>query len=219
MFNTGQNKFAAQFTQSQKNVAKYLQRTANECYLVAQMLQTGKAQTIKLPLLVATTLAMVANNAIIRAELVAVGKRCMKLSNFLMKSYTTVYGQCSQKVKDKLEAFNNWEWIQSKHLLHELIQKIEQICVGFNNHKQEVFNVVQSLKMLFLYTQNKKNSMEDYGRNFCSLWDTVEAFGGSPGVQKGMVNAMLVDPTWGWPTWTTQLKQRQESQDRKHQKP
>ena len=30
-FNTGQNKFAAQFTQSRKNVANYLQRTlANE---------------------------------------------------------------------------------------------------------------------------------------------------------------------------------------------
>ena len=36
-FNTGQNKFAAQFTQSRKNVANYLQRTsANEGYLVVE---------------------------------------------------------------------------------------------------------------------------------------------------------------------------------------
>jgi hypothetical protein len=35
-FNMGQNKFAAQFTQSRKNVANYLQRTlASEGYLVA----------------------------------------------------------------------------------------------------------------------------------------------------------------------------------------
>ncbi len=41
---------------------------------------------------------------------------------------------------------------QRQQLLHELIQMIERICVGFNDHKQEVFNLVQSLKTLFLYT-------------------------------------------------------------------
>jgi hypothetical protein len=36
-FNTGQNKFAGQFTQSRKNVANYLQRmSASEGYLVAE---------------------------------------------------------------------------------------------------------------------------------------------------------------------------------------
>jgi hypothetical protein len=35
-FNTGHNKFAAQFTESRKNIAKYLQRSsAAEGYLVA----------------------------------------------------------------------------------------------------------------------------------------------------------------------------------------
>ena len=49
-FNTGQNKFAAQFTQSRKNVANYLQRTsANEGYLVAETVRTGREQTIDLP--------------------------------------------------------------------------------------------------------------------------------------------------------------------------
>ncbi len=37
--------------------------------------------------------------------------------------------------------------------------------MGFNNHKQEVLNFVQSLKMLFLYTQIKKDSVEECGRN------------------------------------------------------
>jgi hypothetical protein len=49
-FNTRQNKFAAQFTQSQKNVANYLQRTsAAEGYLVAETVRTGKKQMIDLP--------------------------------------------------------------------------------------------------------------------------------------------------------------------------
>ncbi len=49
-FNTGQNEFAAQFTQSRKNVANYLQCTALlEGYLVAKTVRAGKKQLIALP--------------------------------------------------------------------------------------------------------------------------------------------------------------------------
>ncbi len=55
--------------------------------------------------------------------------------------------------------------------------------MGFNDYKQEVFNLVQSLKTMFLCTQSNKETVEEYDRNFRSLWDTVEAFGGSPVVR------------------------------------
>jgi hypothetical protein len=49
-FNTGQNKFAVQFTQSQKNITIYLQRTsAYKGYLVAKTVRTGREQIIPLP--------------------------------------------------------------------------------------------------------------------------------------------------------------------------
>ena len=49
-FNTGQNKFATQFTQPQKNVANYLQWTlANEGYLIAETVRMGREQIIELP--------------------------------------------------------------------------------------------------------------------------------------------------------------------------
>ncbi len=80
--------------------------------------------------------------------------------------------------------------------LHELIQKIEHICVDFDNQKQEVFNLVQSLKTLFLYTQDKKEMVEEYARNLRSLWDTVEASGGLPGVHKGLVEGLIRMPGW-----------------------
>ncbi len=48
-FNTGHNKFVAQFTELQKNIANYLQQSlAAEGYLVATV-QMGKKQTIELP--------------------------------------------------------------------------------------------------------------------------------------------------------------------------
>ncbi len=49
-FNTGQNKFAAQFTLSREEVANYIQRTlADEGYLVAETIRSGKKQSIPLP--------------------------------------------------------------------------------------------------------------------------------------------------------------------------
>ncbi len=81
--------------------------------------------------------------------------------------------------------------MQSEQSLHELVRRIEKICVGFDDHKQSVFNLVQSLKTLFLYSQSENETVEEYTRNFRSLWDTVEAFGGSPGIQDGLVEAEL----------------------------
>ncbi len=100
-----------------------------------------------------------------------------KLDGVLKKSYTMTWDQCSQEVHDKLEAGNDWDQIQWGQSLHKLIAKIERICVGFNNHKQEIFNLVQAFKTLFLLTQGDRESVEEYSRNFKSLWDTVEAFG------------------------------------------
>jgi hypothetical protein len=48
---------------------------------------------------------------------------------------------------------------------------------------------------LFLFTQGEKDTMEEFGRNFRSLWEMVEAFGGSPGVHKGLVNELLSNTT------------------------
>jgi hypothetical protein len=68
-FNMGQNKFAAQFTQSGKNVANYLQRTsASEGYLVAEMVRSGREQTIALPDAVDPNAPNAADLTIIRAK-------------------------------------------------------------------------------------------------------------------------------------------------------
>jgi hypothetical protein len=175
-FNTGHNKFAAQFTESRKNIANYLQRSsAAEGYLVAETVRTGKKQTIKLPAAMDENAPDKDNLNIIRnKEIKSMAKRQQKLRELLMKGFATVYEQCSKEVKEKLENTKNWEEIKREQCLHSLIQKIKCICVGFNNHKQDVFNLVQALKVLFLYTQSEKEPVEEYGRNLKSLWDMVD---------------------------------------------
>ncbi len=80
--------------------------------------------------------------------------------------------------------------VQATQALDKLIKRIEKICVGFNDNKQSVFNLVQLLKM-FLYTQSEKETVKEYARNFKSLWDMVDAFGGLPGIHQRLVDAEL----------------------------
>ncbi len=68
---------------------------------------------------------------------------------------------------------------------------VERICMGLDDHKQEIFNLVQAMKMLFWYLQSKMESVKEYLQNFKSLWDTIEAFRGSPGIHKGLVDVFL----------------------------
>ena len=155
-------------------------------------MRTGKEQIIELPPTVDPTATDAEDQRIIRAEEVkTIAKRRLKLAHSLKKGYATVYDQCSQEVKDKLEGTDDWESIQKSQSLHNLINNIKRICVGFDDHKQEVFNLVPALKTLFLYSQSDKETVEEYGRNFKALWETVEAFGGSPGVHQGMIRGML----------------------------
>jgi hypothetical protein len=170
-FNTGENKYAAQFTRSCEEVANYLQRTsAEEGYLVAETVQTGKQQLIPLPPPIDPNVEDKVDLEIIRAKDVKmIAKRRQKLQESLKKGYATEYGQCSQEVHDKLKLTENWEVTQKEQLLHDLISEVEKICVGFDDHKQEVFNLVQALRALFLYTQNKKDTVEENRRNLKSL--------------------------------------------------
>ncbi len=76
--------------------------------------------------------------------------------------------------------------------------KKERICIQFDDHKKEIFNLVQALKTLFQHTQGKRESVEEYSRSFKSLWDTVEAFEGLPGMQKGLIDRLLKPLGRGW---------------------
>ena len=173
-FNTGQSKFASQFTQSRENIASYVQHiVGKEAYLVLQTIRTGVLQTINLPPPVPANDPEADDLIIIREEVVrAVAKRRIILNQNLKKGFATVYDQYSQEVREKLESSDGWDTVKNNQSLHQLILKIERICVGFDDHKQELYNLVQVMKTLSLYTQTDKESVEDYSRNLTSLWDT-----------------------------------------------
>ena len=92
-FNTGQSKFAAQFTQSRKKIASYVQRSVGkEAYLVAQTIRTGVLQTIDLFPPVPANDPEADDLVIIREEVVrAVARRRIILNQDIKKGFATLY--------------------------------------------------------------------------------------------------------------------------------
>ncbi len=74
-----------------------------------------------------------------------VAKRRSSLNSDLRKGFTMIFDQRSQEDKDKVEASDGWDAVYTNQSLHEIITKIERGSIGFNNHKQEVYNLSQSL--------------------------------------------------------------------------
>ena len=91
-FNTGQRKFAAQFTQSRKNIASYIHHSiGKEAYLVAQRIRTGFLQKINLPPPVPANDPDADELIIVREEVVReVAKRRITLNQDLKKGFATV---------------------------------------------------------------------------------------------------------------------------------
>ena len=152
-------------------------------------------QTIDMP---AAAPANDPDAAIVRTEQVrAIAKRRAKLDASTKRGFAILYDQCSEQVKMKLESSTGWENTQTNQSLHELITKIERICVGFDDHKQEVYsNLVQSVKSLMLYSQGEKETVDEYILNFKSYWDTCTAFGASPGGHAGLVAGVIATADW-----------------------
>ena len=91
-FNMGQSKFAAQFTQSRKNIASDIQRRiGKEAYMVAQTIRTRVLQTIEIPPPVPANDPAADDLIIIIEEVVrVVAKRRITLNQDLKKIFATV---------------------------------------------------------------------------------------------------------------------------------
>ena len=103
---------------------------------MAQTIRTGEQQVIALLAAISEDDPDAVDNEIIRTEEVrAIAKRRANLDIDVKGGFATLYDQCSQDVKDKLETLEGWVDTQAAQSLHEQVKKIERICVGFDDHK------------------------------------------------------------------------------------
>ncbi len=96
--------------------------------MVAETVRTGRKQVIDLPSAINPNNLELEDKKIIQAEEVkTIAKRCLNLEDSLKKGYATVYDQCLQEVRDKLELTDDWERMLKEQSLHDLIQKMKRV--------------------------------------------------------------------------------------------
>ena len=104
----------------------------------------------------------------------------------------------------------------NKHT-HQLIRRIERIAVGFGEQKQETYNLVQSMRRLYLYIQGENENIADYVRHHKALWKTAEAFGATSGLHNSLVGSWIQNSVWvdnaNCPTTDEKKRSEKESEE------
>ena len=63
--------------------------------------------------------------------------------------------------------------------------------MGHDDTNQDIYNMVQACKNMFLFRQDNGTSTENYVRNFKSYWDTCETYKAEPAYHPKLVKARL----------------------------
>ena len=115
-----------------ESTAYYVQRKigGEEGFYAAQEIRTGRVTEVPLPDALAAN-ASEDEKAIRVIEVQGVGKIRQKVKGARKTAFSILYNQCSQKIKDKLQAEQGWEDAETNQHTHELIGRIERISIGF----------------------------------------------------------------------------------------
>jgi len=71
-------------------------------------------------------------------------------------------------VKSRIKTGDDWDRIDCNQSVQGLIKAIQKIYVGHDDTNQDMCNVVQVCKNMFLFRQDDGTSTEDYVRDFKS---------------------------------------------------
>jgi len=93
--------------------------------------------------------------------------------------FAIVIDQSSETVKAGLERVYNWNTTNANQDLHNLINSIRVICTGHDNRNQDMYNMVQVCKNMFLSRQEDHVSIENHSKDsksYCETYETCETY-------------------------------------------
>ena len=107
------------------------------------------------------------------------------------RAYALVLGQCSQAMRNRLEAHADWTTINGGSDVIELLRLIQTCMTQHQTRKHPVHNIVNNEKTVLNFKQGRGMSDNDYYQRFQDSVDVAERAGGAVGVQEDRVIAEL----------------------------
>ena len=107
------------------------------------------------------------------------------------RAYVLVVGQCSQAVRNRLEAHADWNTINGGSDIIELLRLIQTCMTQRQTRKHPIHNIVDNEKTVLNFKQGCGMSDNDYYQRFQDAVDVAEHAGEAVGVQEDRIIAEL----------------------------
>jgi hypothetical protein len=107
--------------------------------------------------------------------------------------YSLVWGQCTDIMKQKLEASDDFEDIALEQNGLELLKAIKNIVFQFQSQKYLPHALHESKRRFYQCHQSKYTTTAQYLEQFQNLVDVIEHSGGSIGVDGGTIKSVATE--------------------------
>ena len=107
------------------------------------------------------------------------------------RAYALVLGQCSQAVRNRLEAHADWNTINGGSDVIELLRLIQTCMTQRQTRKHPIHNIVDNEKTILNFKQGRGMSDNDYYQRFQDAVDVAERAGGAVGGPRGLCHCRI----------------------------
>ena len=121
-------------------------------------------------------------------------KRLEERERNMEKLYALILGQCSKTIRDRVEAHEQWEPVNSSSNALGLLRLIRQSLYQRATRRQETHALIEAEVTLMRFRQSERMSNSDYLEKLRDLVEVYEHLGGEPGTSKARVDSLLIDP-------------------------
>ena len=110
------------------------------------------------------------------------------------KTYALILGQCSKTIRDRIEAHEQWEPVNTSSNALGLLRLIRQSLYQRATRRHETHALIDAETTLMRFRQSERMSNSDYLEKLRDLVEVYEHLGGEPGTSKARVDSLLIDP-------------------------
>eukprot|EP00978_Attheya_sp_CCMP212_P038666 scaffold193831_cov29-Attheya_sp.AAC.2 len=119
------------------------------------------------------------------------GARESYLEENLKTLYSLVWGQCTDAIRTRIEALDNYQTMESDADGIELLRMIKDLVFNFQSQKYLPLALDESKARFYYYKQGKYSTPQVYLEQFQNMVDVIEHSGGTIGDEPGVVNMIM----------------------------
>ena len=193
IYTVGDARQADRYTKTTEAIANYIQRTYDHGQDVKDAIITMQQTDLKkyepqMPKLKKDQQLDELAKMLLQQDVKDYGHRKTKYADNMNKAYALIHGQCTQGMKNKLEARKDWTTIEANHNPIELLKAIKEITLNYQDSRYPIASIFTSLSTLFNMKQEEKESLTNYSWQFKNAKDIMETQHGKLTLEKFVEN-------------------------------